>query len=191
MYSNSYSSYGSYASAGDTVAALLVALIPLVIVLLCFIAWCKLFRKANLPWERLFVPIYGSLWMYKIAECGYIFWLGIVLSVLFVTLASMSPDAAGVAAVIYLLVMLILHIVYCCRLAKAYGKGGGFAFGLIVLHPLFIMILGFGSAEYRLGGGSHYQSNQPQTWTCRCGAENPVGRSTCGRCGAQKTVGRY
>lgn len=34
------------------------------------------------------------------------------------------------------------------KLAKAFGKGGGFALGLIFFSPIFYAILGFGSAEY-------------------------------------------
>ena len=36
------------------------------------------------------------------------------------------------------------------NLAKAFGKDGGFAVGLILLNTIFIMILAFGSAEYQL-----------------------------------------
>ena len=34
------------------------------------------------------------------------------------------------------------------KLAHTFGKGGGFAAGLILLPPIFALILGFGSAEY-------------------------------------------
>ena len=34
------------------------------------------------------------------------------------------------------------------RMAKAYGKGTGFAIGLILLPNLFQLILAFGSSEY-------------------------------------------
>ena len=34
-------------------------------------------------------------------------------------------------------------------MAKSFGKGVGFAIGLILLSPIFIMILGFGDATYQ------------------------------------------
>jgi len=34
------------------------------------------------------------------------------------------------------------------ELAKVFGRGAGFAAGLILLHPIFILILGFGNAKY-------------------------------------------
>ena len=34
------------------------------------------------------------------------------------------------------------------KLAKAFGKTSGFGVGLIFLYPIFLMILGFGKAEY-------------------------------------------
>ena len=43
-------------------------------------------------------------------------------------------------------VMLILTYV---ALAEKFGKGGGFAVGLILLGIVFFPILGFGGAQYR------------------------------------------
>ena len=34
------------------------------------------------------------------------------------------------------------------KLAKAFGQGVGFGFGLLFLNPIFVAILGFGNAEY-------------------------------------------
>ena len=45
---------------------------------------------------------------------------------------------ASIAAEIYLAI----------RLAKAFGKGVGFAIGLIIFEWIFILILAFGSAKY-------------------------------------------
>ena len=43
---------------------------------------------------------------------------------------------------------IIIAIIVCIDTAKAYGKGGGFAVGLIFLGFIFIPILGFGPATY-------------------------------------------
>ena len=34
------------------------------------------------------------------------------------------------------------------NLAQVFGRGIGFGFGLLFLAPIFLMILGFGNAEY-------------------------------------------
>ena len=47
-------------------------------------------------------------------------------------------------------VNLVVWIIIALDLAKVFGKGTGFAIGLIILEPIFVMILGFGQAEYQL-----------------------------------------
>ena len=47
-------------------------------------------------------------------------------------------------------VNIVVGIIPLIDLAKAFGKGGGFAVGLILLGPIFMLILGFGSAQYQL-----------------------------------------
>ena len=122
------------------------AVVCLVLAVLAFIAWCRIFVKADLPWERLFVPFYGEFWRYNLADCGWIFWIliacGIFAAVLPVLFHSMIPAAVIVLAV------LILLIVHMRKLAASFGKGAWFTIGLILLHPLFILILGFGRSEY-------------------------------------------
>ena len=39
-------------------------------------------------------------------------------------------------------------------LAKAFGKSSMFGLGLVLLGPVFLMILGFGSAQYQLGSAA-------------------------------------
>jgi len=53
----------------------------------------------------------------------------------------------------------VIWIIVSIDLAKSFGKGTGFALGLIFLAPIFYMILAFGDATYRgpaaaPGGGS-------------------------------------
>ncbi|MEE9264182.1 MAG: DUF5684 domain-containing protein [Vicinamibacteria bacterium] len=47
------------------------------------------------------------------------------------------------------LVNFIFAIIINVDLAKSFAKGVGFAVGLILLSPIFIMILGFGDARYQ------------------------------------------
>jgi hypothetical protein len=43
---------------------------------------------------------------------------------------------------------MVVSVIVLIKLARAFGKGGGFATGLILLGIVFIPILGFGSARY-------------------------------------------
>ena len=60
--------------------------------------------------------------------------------------------ALTVLSFIAMLVMLVLLMVLLFklynRLAKCFGKSTGFAFGLLFLNPVFMMILGFDKSEY-------------------------------------------
>lgn len=46
------------------------------------------------------------------------------------------------------LVNLVVYIIFLVKLSYAFGKGGGFAVGLILLPILFLPILALGSSEY-------------------------------------------
>ena len=45
-------------------------------------------------------------------------------------------------------VNIVITIMYCIKLAKAFGKSTGFGVGLIFLNTIFILILGLGDAQY-------------------------------------------
>ena len=51
-------------------------------------------------------------------------------------------------------VNLAIAIIECFDLAKVFGKGAGYAIGLILLGPIFVAVLAFGPAEYVGPGGS-------------------------------------
>jgi hypothetical protein len=53
--------------------------------------------------------------------------------------------------ILYLIpfVNFVIHIIVSIDLAKSFGKGIGFALGLIFLAPIFYLILAFGPATYR------------------------------------------
>jgi hypothetical protein len=53
--------------------------------------------------------------------------------------------------ILYLIpiVNVVIWIIVSIDLAKSFGKGTGFAIGLILLTPIFYLILAFGDATYR------------------------------------------
>ena len=90
-------------------------------------AMWKIFTKAGKPGWASIIPIYNIIVLLDIA--GKPAWWIVLFLIPIVNF-----------------VMLILTYV---ALADKFGKGGGFAVGLIFLGIIFFPILGFGGAQYR------------------------------------------
>lgn len=65
-----------------------------------------------------------------------------------------SVDKAGTAdlqmvGAACMVATMVFYVLLNYKTAKAFGKGVGFTIGLIFLQPVFLMILGFGSAQYQ------------------------------------------
>lgn len=115
---------GGLAAAGG-----IVLLIQLAIVVLMIASLWKVFTKAGQPGWASIIPIYNVFILLKVAgKPGW--WL----------LLFLIP-----------LVNLVMLIIVSIALASSFGKGGGFAAGLILLPIIFYPILGFGSAQYQGG----------------------------------------
>ncbi len=145
MYDYSYST--TVASAGS---AMLLGFGIIVIAVLMFIAWCRIFDKAGLPWERMFVPFCGVYTQYSVANAAGLFWATLILVIVTGIMALISQVLGIILAVATGICVFVFYIVHCAKLAAAFGRGGGFATGLVFLHPIFIMILGFGKSTYYL-----------------------------------------
>lgn len=105
----------------------LVGLIWLAVVVFLIVAVWKVFTKAGKPGWASLVPIYNAYVMLVIAgKPGW--WLVLM----FIPVAN-----------------LVVGILASIGLAQRFGKGGGFAAGLILLPIVFVPILGFGSAKYQ------------------------------------------
>ena len=205
-------------------------------IILHLVAWCRLFTKAGLPWERMFVPIYGSYWQYKVADSGGIFWINFFAPMIisFITLISGvglfaattksvsdsyyygssyysgssrysssarssaavenqvlgSLSIVGIIVIILAVALLVINCIWLVRLAKCYGKGGGFGLCLILFYPIAILVLGFGSSEY-VGSQGNFnkirEDSLKKSWTCEiCHTLNPASRATCETCGSSK-----
>lgn len=97
----------------------------LLAIFLLFCLW-KLFVKANKPGWAAIVPIYNILVELEIVGRPW-YWLLLML----------IP-----------VVNLVVAIMLTFRMAKVFGKGTGFGFGLLFLPIIFYPILAFGDAAY-------------------------------------------
>ena len=100
-----------------------------VIILMIAGLW-KTFSKAGQPGWAAIIPIYNLIVLCQVA--GRPIWWFLLLLICF-------P---------------IFYIIICIDIAKRFGKGGGFAVGLIFLPFIFFPMLGFGSAQYQGGAPS-------------------------------------
>lgn len=57
-----------------------------------------------------------------------------------------------IAMLVMLVLLMVLQYKLYNRLAKCFGKSTGFAFGLLFLNPIFMMILAFGRSQYYRAG---------------------------------------
>jgi len=126
-----------------TVLGLIVALSPFIVMLY---SWGRLFKKADMPWQRLFVPGYNLYALFAINDCRL--WLLILLAASVVTVILSTILRAFV--VLYVLFCIAVYCIHCIKLTKAFGRGVGFGIGLIFLHPIFLCILALNDSEYVL-----------------------------------------
>ena len=101
-------------------------LISLVFIVLMIASAWKVFTKAGQPGWAAIIPIYNFIVMLKIIGKPWWWILGFLVPV----------------------VNFIVMILVALNLAKVFGKGTGFAIGLILLGFIFYPILAFGDATY-------------------------------------------
>lgn len=102
------------------------ALVGLVVGLVMLIAMWKVYTKAGKPGWAVLIPIYNLYIMLEIVGRPW-WWLLLML----------IP-----------LVNVVIAFILAFDIAKSFGKGSGFALGLIFFNVIFFLILGFGNAQY-------------------------------------------
>ena len=113
----------STAAAGVGGGVMLVWLVVLVVVIVS--CW-KVFTIAGQPGWASIIPFYN----------------------VYVLLTIVGKPGWWLLLFFIPLVNLVISIIVYLELAKRFGKGGGFAVGLILLPIVFLPILAFGSATY-------------------------------------------
>jgi hypothetical protein len=107
-------------------SSLLVSLCYLAVVILLVVAMWRVFVKAGQPGWAAIIPIYNLYIICKIA----------------------GKPGWWVLLMLIPLVGFIIALLVDLDLAKAFGKGAGFAIGLWLLPVIFYPILAFGDAQY-------------------------------------------
>lgn len=112
------------------------------------IGYRKMFIKAGQAGWKAFIPFYNDYIRFKISWKAAPFWIYLVVLIVFFALENTQNLALSLIAAVCGIVMIIMLIKMCIRLAKAFGKGAGCGI-LLFLFPFIVsLVLGFGKAEY-------------------------------------------
>ena len=138
--------------------------VGIVLWVLLIIAHWRMFTKAGEEGWKAIIPVYSDFVLFKIVWNTKSFWIyfgaaiaTVLINVLggqYVVVDGQIVSAAqgnffvGLLSFISSLILLLYTILLQIKTALAYGKGIGFAVGLLLLPNIFTLILGFGSAEY-------------------------------------------
>ena len=171
-----YSSTNDAAMAGVAIVALIFLAVIAAYAVIGIIGMWKMFKKAGKPGWAAIIPFYNVWVLGTIAFQNKGKTIGLLISTIaYSVLAGMSgtltgsvtmgsttynytssaassgdvvvSGLAGLAAIAYL----VFSILCAISTAKAFGKGGGFAVGIIFLGPIFYMILGCSKDIFYIG----------------------------------------
>ena len=104
-----------------------VWIIYIAIVVLVIAGFWKVFTKAGEAGWQSIIPIWNIIVLLRIV--GRPWWWILLFFI----------------PIVGIVIAIIVYIDF----AKSFGKGGGFAVGLILLSFIFVPVLGFGSATYK------------------------------------------
>lgn len=144
------------AAAGSIVGAsfAVIAIVCLVMYVFQVIANWKIFTKAGKPGWHSLIPYLNTWDQTDLAWNSTMAWVTVGLMIAGGSLSPIiqnNPDSTLVMGIACILVaaIFVIGFISLYKLAKAFGKGIGFFIGLVFLNPIFMMILGFGNAEYQ------------------------------------------
>lgn len=111
-------------------------------------AYWKIFTKAGEAGWKSLIPFYNMYTQYKLTWNPTWFFILIACGVVNFAFGS-TEGFFYVIGTLSSLAMGVIGIISNFKLSQAYGHGTGFAIGLILLNPIFMLILGFGNSEYQ------------------------------------------
>lgn len=120
--------------AGVMVVYLIIAIAVAVV---SIIAMWKIFTKAGKPGWAAIIPVYNLVVLYQIVGMNPL-WLLVLVGMII-------PFVNFIAAIAFFVLTILVDI----KLAKAFGKSGAFAVGLVFLPFIFQCILAFDKSEYQ------------------------------------------
>ena len=129
-------------------AGIVAGFVGLIWYILQVIAYWKIFTKARIPGWHSIIPILNIWDHYKLSWQGMFGVLFMVLVCLSGMLTGTENSILRVIATVASLGSAAIRIICSFKLSKCFGHGVGFAIGLILLEPVFMLILGFSHDRY-------------------------------------------
>lgn len=125
----------------------IILVIALVVYILQVIGMWKVFKKSGEEGWKAIIPIYNTYTMCKITGVNP-WWVLIVVIAGGLSGAFGDSDLNTIVSLLCSIVTIYFSVLLYVSLARAFGKGDGFAVGLILLNPIFLLILGCGSSQF-------------------------------------------
>ena len=107
---------------------ILLFFIAVVLLIIYILAYWMIFNKAGEPGWKALIPIYSTYTEYKLV------WNTKMFAVFMYYAASIGT--------------IVMNIMACVKMSMSFGHGTGFAIGLILLNPIFLLILAFDGSAY-------------------------------------------
>jgi len=114
----------------------------------------KIYEKAGVPVWKSLIPFYNVYQDFKLcwnAEWGlvYVITSGVLMILGFFGCFTVSTALTVVTGLLCCF-LIVLYIIFCVKLSKAFGHGGGWAVGLFFLDTIFMLMIGLGKSQYVL-----------------------------------------
>lgn len=138
-----------------TFGVLSLIIVSLIWILEIFAYWNVLKKMGEAGWKS-FIPIYNNYVIYKHVWGKSFFFMSLGVNIVKVLVDEWKKIDNGVlvngtkyiTGILATVVAFLFSIVFCMKLAAAFGKSKLFGVGLLLLSPLFMMILAYGSSVY-------------------------------------------
>lgn len=122
--------------AGFGIAMIFFYLIMIAVAVVCLVAKYKMFKKMGIDGWKSLIPMVSDYVQMEATGVNQKWLLVITFGSAIAAIPFLGWLAYAAAAIYYSILMNV-------SLAKAFGKSTGFAVGLILLAPVFLIILGF------------------------------------------------
>lgn len=112
------------------------------------VGYWKAFQKAGEPGWKAIIPFYNTYTRYKLTWDAKMFWVSLALMAAGCVLPNTDGSIASLARLVAFIGLLVIYIKGFRKTSAAFGHGGGFTVGLLLLEPVFALILGLDSSRY-------------------------------------------
>ena len=151
--------YGFYNNPAEiTMSLFIMTFVTTIVCFACLLEWIlktlarwKMYEKAGEPSWKALIPFYNNYTEVKLAwnkDWALVYVISMAACILFSGLAATGSVVISVLAALISIFLVVIHIIFCVKLSKAFGHKGGWAVGLIFLNEIFYLMIGLGKSQY-------------------------------------------